>query len=72
MSGGVGAPELRQVLVTCLDTGVTAWADVLRWSRFSIRVVLVGTTIPLTLRRDRERRPFVGRAAGLEFMVAPR
>lgn len=52
------------------NNGKTLIADVLSRSDKSLRVVIPGTTIPLTLTRKDLRGPFVGHYAGMEFTSA--
>jgi hypothetical protein len=59
--------SLQAVEVTCTETGRVAVADVLSRGDRALRVVVRGSRLPFTLRRDRPGRAFVGYAAGLEF-----
>lgn len=49
------------------NNGRTVIGDILQRSDKRIRVALQGTNMTLTMTRDDVRRPYVGKAAGLEF-----
>ena len=53
--------------VTNTNNGRTVAADILQRSDKRIRVVLQGTDMTITMTREDTRRPYVGRASGLEF-----
>ena len=59
---------MERVVIHCLDTDVKAEADVAHKTDKHMRVVIVDTTVALELRRTDVRKPYIGRAAGLEFV----
>lgn len=58
---------MDRVKVTNLANGKTVEADVIQKSDKKMRVVLVGTNITINLSREDTRKPYIGRASGLEF-----
>lgn len=60
---------MTKVTVECLETGLKSQADVLKQHMNMLRIVIAGTTIPLNLTRVNAMKPFIGRRAGLEFVV---
>lgn len=60
---------MKKVVVECLETGMKSQAEVLRHHQNMLRVVIAGTTIPINLTRVSQMKPFIGRLAGLEFVV---
>ena len=52
--------DMRSTKVVNRNTGTIIEVDVLSQSRFSIRLVAKGTTIPFTLHRDRELQRYGG------------
>lgn len=60
-------PGDGSVQIVCLETNFTKSATVLQRSDKTLRVVVEGTKLPLTLSRRDLRRPYIGSCAGLEF-----
>jgi hypothetical protein len=58
---------MNKCKVTNLNNGKTVEADVLQRSDKRLRVALTGTNITINLTREDVRKPFIGRANGLEF-----
>jgi hypothetical protein len=58
---------MDKVKVTNISNGRTVEADVIQRSDKRLRVALVGTNITINLMRDDTRKPYIGKANGLEF-----
>lgn len=58
---------MDKVKVTNINNGRTVDADVIQRSDKRLRVALTGTNITINLTREDVRKPFIGRANGLEF-----
>lgn len=59
--------SLTTCSVICSDTGKTAVAEILSKNDKFIKVVISGTNITLSMSRDDVRKPYVGKAVGMEF-----
>lgn len=64
-------PSISRVPLTCSETGLTRQAEVLSRSLLELRVVVVGSNLPLRLSRKNPSKAFVGTCAGLEFSCKP-
>lgn len=58
---------MQKVNVNCEDTGKVIACDVLERNDKRIKVVVPGTTTPLTLLRTDLRKPFIGNFAKMTF-----
>lgn len=58
---------MNQCDIYCVSTEKSAIADILERSDKRIKVVMIGTKIPITLTRKDTRYPYTGTEFGLEF-----
>lgn len=58
---------MRTIEVVNLNTGTIIEADVLSQSRFSIRLVAKGSTLPFTLRREHEHYKYGAVINGMDL-----
>ena len=59
---------MEQIIITCIDNGMSKEADVLSRTDKYLKVVIVGTTMTIELNRSDLNRPYIGTKAGLEFV----
>ena len=58
---------MEQIIITCIDNGMSKEADVLSRTDKYMKVVIAGTTMTIELNRSDLNRPYIGNKAGLEF-----
>ena len=62
---------MERISVYCIDNEQDRIAEILERSLTRLKVVLVGTTLTITLTRTLQEanggRPYIGRAANMEF-----
>ena len=58
---------MEQIIITCIDNGMSKEADVLNRTDKYMKVVIAGTTMTIELNRSDLNRPYIGTKAGLEF-----
>jgi hypothetical protein len=58
---------MEQIIITCIDNGMSKEADVLSRTDKYLKVARQGTTMTVELSRTDLNRPYIGRKAGLEF-----
>ena len=59
--------NFNQVTVTNTNTGKVAKADVLQHSDKALKVVLVGTTLTIFLKRTDVNKVYIGNVGAMEF-----
>tara|TARA_B100000424_G_scaffold248665_1_gene221966 strand:- start:162 stop:356 length:195 start_codon:yes stop_codon:yes gene_type:complete len=63
---------MKQIEIECTNNGLTKKADVISENDKYLKVVVVGTQIPIELFREDVNMSYIGHKSGLEFRWLPK